>query len=153
MSMSPEQENFEPLRRVLVLKQYEQPPPRYFNEFSGRVITRLRAGERGQWQDSSLWLQSLWAFLDTRPALAASFGAAAVAVVISGVVFSDRLGSEPAALLPESQFSALNPANISPPLAAQPTFFQANTNELTDSLFKEIGQPAVVPVNAIEVSP
>lgn len=139
--MSPEPENFENLRRALALKRYEQPPPRYFNEFSGRVIARLRAGERGQWQEKSFWLQGIWAFLDTRPALAAGFGAALVAVVISGVTLSDRLSSEQAPLLPDSQIAV-----ISPPQVILQQAVEANTNnELTD-LFKEIGQPAVVPV-------
>lgn len=141
MSMNPEPENFDNLLRALALKRYEQPPPRYFHEFSGRIIARLRAGERGQWQETSFWLQSLWAFLDTRPALAAGFGAALVAVVISGITFSDRLSSGQAPLLPD-QFAIIPPAQAS---ALQPVI-EANTNNQLTDLFKEIAQPPVVPV-------
>jgi len=45
MSMSSEPENFEALRRLLVIKRHEQPPPGYFNDFSRQVISRIRADE------------------------------------------------------------------------------------------------------------
>ena len=43
--MNPEQDNFESLRRLLVLKRYEQPPPGYFEGFSRHITLRLSTGD------------------------------------------------------------------------------------------------------------
>src|SRR5258706_288966 len=43
--MNPNTENFDQLRKLLALKRYELPPPRYFNEFSGRIMARLAEPE------------------------------------------------------------------------------------------------------------
>jgi len=95
MSMYPESENFEALRRLLAFKRHEQPPPGYFHNFSGRVIDRIRAGERAP--ELSLferlfapaqWLQRLWAALETKPAFAAAMGAAVCSLLLVGVVYS-----------------------------------------------------------------
>lgn len=42
MESSPEQ--FETLQKLLKLKRYEHPHPRYFNTFSSQVISRIEAG-------------------------------------------------------------------------------------------------------------
>jgi hypothetical protein len=80
MSSSPD--NFESLEKLLRLKRHEPPPPRYFNEFSGRVIDRLGRGEgRLSWWDRLGF--------DLRPALAAGAGMAACGLIVYGVATTD----------------------------------------------------------------
>ncbi len=90
MSMSREQENFEQLRRLLSLKRYEQPPPRYFNDFSAQVIARIEAGQRADdapvWEPS--WLQRFWSALETRPVWAGALGVFICGLLVSGMVYS-----------------------------------------------------------------
>ncbi len=45
--MNENNKNFDELKRLLKLKRHEIPPPGYFNNFSGEVISRIRAGETG----------------------------------------------------------------------------------------------------------
>ena len=94
--MKPEQENFDQLLRLLKLKRYEQPPPRYFNDFSSRVIERIRAGgadaREGMFGNLFMeapWLQRLFMAFETKPAVAWMFGLAVCALVVSGVVYSE----------------------------------------------------------------
>lgn len=75
-------ENFDSLEKLLQLKRYEQPPPRYFDEFSGHVISRIEAGEgRGSWWER-------FGF-DLRPAFAAAAGMFACGLVVYGVATAD----------------------------------------------------------------
>jgi hypothetical protein len=104
MSMNPEQEEFQQLRRLLTLKRYEQPPPGYFDDFSEQVIIRIRAGERidhfSFWEVLSWeapWLQRLWAAVETRPMLAGGFGVAVCGLLLAGMLYSEQRES---ALLP-----------------------------------------------------
>ena len=96
MSMSPETENFDQLRRLLALKRHEQPPPGYFNNFSSQVIARIEAGERADdpvgivrfiWE--GVWLQRLWDAIEAKPALAGVFGAAVCGFLVAGVIYTD----------------------------------------------------------------
>ncbi len=71
------------VQTLLRVKRYEQPPPRYFNEFSGRVIARIERGEaRTSWWER-------FGF-DLRPALAAATGVFACALVVYGVATADE---------------------------------------------------------------
>ena len=111
--MTPDQQNFESLRRLLALKRHEQPPPGYFNSFSQQVVARIRAGELGA--DSAPWenwltsrLQRLWLAFETKPILAGVFGAGVCALLISGVIYSERTSSNPpVAFAPEPQVAAV----------------------------------------------
>src|ERR1041385_1827449 len=99
MKRDSENENeFEAVRRLLALKRHEQPPPRYFNDFSSRVIARIEAGERAE--DDVGWWQRFWAFMETKPAFSGAFGAAVCAVLISGMLATGEseqvIGSAPA---------------------------------------------------------
>lgn len=89
--MNPDSEQFEQLQKLMGLKRYEQPPPRYFHSFSGQVISRIKAGEA----DAGLgWLEKLRSLFESKPMLTGAFGAAVCALVISGIVFSEEI--EPA---------------------------------------------------------
>src|SRR6266849_2467759 len=95
MSMYPDPENFDQLRRLLALKHHEQPPPGYFHHFSGQVIARIRAGERepanalARFFWDARWLQRLWAALEARPVMAGSVGVACCALLLGSVVLFD----------------------------------------------------------------
>ena len=84
MSMNPEQQNFDRLRRLLKLKRYEHPHPRYFNDFSSRVISRIRAGEEGG--EAALgypsWLLKFWSLFEAKPMLPGAIGVALCALLV-----------------------------------------------------------------------
>jgi hypothetical protein len=99
------------LEKLLRLKRYEQPPPRYFKDFSGQVLGRIEAGEaRLSWWEK-------FGF-DLRPAFAAAAGMAACVLVVYGVATSE--GGEingsgmsfgnPASPEPAIVFAATDPA-------------------------------------------
>jgi len=139
-----EQENFDSLRRLLALKRHEQPPPRYFQDFSGHVIARLRAGERvdrsGFWESLSWeapWLQRLWGAFETKPILAGALGMLVCGLLVSGIALSERaVNPEVASLSDKPDIDALvkntlqtapNPAALSiggiAPDQTSPTLF------------------------------
>lgn len=124
MSMSQDTENFEQLRRLLKLKRYEQPPPRYFNDFSSQIISRIKRGERGDGHASvgrmlgePQWLQRIWAAFEAKPVLAGAFGLAVCATLITGVIFSERTDLQPVALIPGTEFSISSPVEIANAMA------------------------------------
>lgn len=119
--MRPEQENFESLQRLLKLKRYEQPPPRYFDDFSRQVIARIQAGEQGGGEGAlGGWLQRIWGMLEARPALPAAFGAAVCGLLVFGAVYSEQGEKMPPGF--QSQFTHLSPAPgvVETPVAVKP---------------------------------
>ena len=76
--METHSDDFNELRKLLALKRHEQPPPRFFNEFSARVIERLQTPEV---LPQPTWWQRLGLDFDLRPAMVCALG-----VVISGLL-------------------------------------------------------------------
>jgi hypothetical protein len=111
--METEQNQFEQVRKLLALKKHEQPPPRYFQEFSGKVIARLHALEA----QPVTWRRRLGLDFNLKPALIGVFGVAACGLLLVGVISS--LGVTPPSspsfgLLPDpSAFGAptMNPSS------------------------------------------
>jgi hypothetical protein len=81
--MNSEPGDFEALRKLMVLKRYEQPPPGYFSRLPGNIMFRLECGE-GQ---PGFWGRLLTA-LAFRPALAYGFSVAAFGALTFSVIYS-----------------------------------------------------------------
>lgn len=118
MSMNPEQDNYQPVQRLLALKRHEQPPPGYFENFSGQVVARIQAGERGapdsfwEWLGmEASWLHRLWVALETKPVFAGALGAGVCGLLLAGVLYSQSI--EPAPV------TGFMPGMEQTPLAAQ----------------------------------
>jgi hypothetical protein len=162
--MNQDTENFEKLRRLLALKRHEQPPPRYFNDFSSQVIARIKAGERGDGSDliermlwEAPWLQRIWRAFEARPILAGVCSVAICGLVLTGVIYSDKTEPSTLALVPtadtESAPIELAPAQVAAqPLVGKPALLEPSsinpvaTATVDESLLSGIGalraQPA-----------
>src|SRR5439155_21156676 len=145
MSMSPESENFEQLRRLLILKRYEQPPPGYFHHFSREVIVRIKAGERGEstgvawWSWEGSWMQRAWAAIETRPAVAGAFGVAMCGFFAVGALLSNN--AEATAPIIGDLVAQNSPARgpvTTPWDRPIPVNLQSQTPPAMPSLFQEI---------------
>jgi hypothetical protein len=126
--MNQNENNFEPLRRLLALKRHEVPPPGYFNDFSGQVITRIRNGEATpagvseRLQAEAPWLMKFLEIFEAKPAFAGAFASALCLFLVFGTVLAERpdnSASQP--LLQSAQPTAAPLAAVSQAALAQPT--------------------------------
>ncbi len=95
--MNEHENNFESLRRLLVLKRYETPPPGYFNYFSSQVLQRIRAGDVGtsaNWVEDLFgqapWLGKLVQVFDVKPMFASTFAGALCLLLFLGIIYAER---------------------------------------------------------------
>ena len=89
MNSSPEE--FDRLKKLLVLKRHEPPPPGYFNQFSDTIIARIEAeGLR----DRVSWWQRLFPNLEAKPVLACAYGLVITGLLAVGVGVSQSLENE-----------------------------------------------------------
>ncbi|MGA3142162.1 MAG: hypothetical protein ABSF10_03860 [Verrucomicrobiota bacterium] len=101
--MNENENNFESLRRLLVLKRYETPPPGYFNYFSRQVLQRIRAGDTGKsanWLNELFgqpWLGKLLQAFNVKPVFASTFAGALCLLLFLGIIYGERpdLTSQP----------------------------------------------------------
>jgi hypothetical protein len=124
MSMSRDPENFEQLCRLLKIKRYEQPPPGYFHQFSSQVIARIKEGDRAEERDiferllwDAPWLQRIFSAFEAKPVFAGAFGIAMCALLVSGIVYSEKTDVQPIALIPVTRPATESPlmANMTAP--------------------------------------
>ena len=95
--MNENENNFESLRRLLVLKRYETPPPGYFNYFSSQVVQRIRAGDSGtsaNWLEEYFaqapWMGKLVQVFNVKPVFASTFAGALCLLLFLGIIYADR---------------------------------------------------------------
>ncbi|HXC35269.1 MAG TPA: hypothetical protein VNV43_05300 [Candidatus Acidoferrales bacterium] len=134
--MSENEENFEALRRLLALKRHEVPPPGYFEDFSGRVLGRIRAAEAVR---ELPWLLRLLQAFETKPAYPVAFASALCTLLLFGIVSVEQspvLVSNPVlSNSPDDAFSTgprssaiVVNANTNPPVDVQLFGSQPNTS-------------------------
>src|SRR6266852_9884004 len=80
--MNPEPQDPSRLQKLLALKRHEQPPPRFFNDFSDRVISRLHSPGA---IEPAYWWQRLGLELDVRLAVIFAFGLLVCGLFLFGV--------------------------------------------------------------------
>lgn len=157
--MNQDTENFEQLRRLLVLKRHEQPPPGYYNGFSGQVIARIKNGDKGETGDfferlfgEAPWIQRIWEVLEAKPILAGVFGVAVCGLLFTGVIYSDKTDVSSVAIMPGMQTDSApmefaNVSMASHPLFVKPVAFepsstspmvQSTDSQPTESLLGDI---------------
>jgi len=81
--MSENENDFEALRRLLALKRHEIPPPGYFEDFSSRVIGRIRAGEAAR---ELPWLLRLLQAFESKPAYPVALASVLCTLLLIGIV-------------------------------------------------------------------
>ena len=145
--MNSDSEKFDSLRRLLALKRHEQPPPGYFNRFSRDVMARIKAGEKGGEIGLELsWLEQLAAMFDVKPIFAGAFGTAVCALLVAGVISSERpvaaTGSVASGTTTERSLATVSLSSA--PAAGINTAFES-TNPVAPgtSLFDQFQVPAV----------
>ncbi|HEY6167698.1 MAG TPA: hypothetical protein VI454_06640 [Verrucomicrobiae bacterium] len=108
--MTPENEDFEEVRRLLALKRHEQPPPGYFTNFSSKVIARIEAEQ----ETARLpWWRRLVASFDARPALVCAYALAVGGLFVVGLSLATKDDRATALVLPAAPHHSM--------VAAQPS--------------------------------
>jgi hypothetical protein len=107
MNSEEQSQDFEKLQHLLRLKRYEQPPPRYFNDFSSNVMAHIRADtsvRRLETADDLIsrtpWLRRLWRKLESQPGLSGALATVACGLMVAGVFFMEETNPQTGTLAP-----------------------------------------------------
>ena len=134
--MKSDSDNFESLRRLLALKRYEQAPPGYFQNFSGRVIARIEAGERGEGaRGLRTWAQHLWDGIERWPVVAGAFGAAVLALLVAGMFNPEQPIAATPGPVGQDIASVIRPSAMP---ATPDVRLISNTNSSVEGLFNDL---------------
>lgn len=123
--MSENENDFEALRRLLALKRHEVPPPGYFEDFSSRVIGRIRAAEAAP---QLPWLLRLLHAFETRPAYPVAFASALCTLLLFGIVSVEQSP----ALVSNPVFTGSESTSFSFSAQGEPIASVVNTNPPSD---------------------
>jgi len=100
--MNQSENNFDSLRRLLALKRHEIPPPGYFNDFPGEVLSRIRAGEADAPREmadrlftEAPWLLRFLQVFEAKPAFVGAFACALCLLLLFGIVYAGRPETTP----------------------------------------------------------
>jgi hypothetical protein len=146
--MNDSEQNFEDLKQLLKLKRYEIPPPGYFNNFSGQVISAIREERTGsvasRVNSQTSWLVRFLSIFDSRPGLVGGLATSLMLLLVFGVVLADHSDSDLggqnvfAPQIPQASASAQNSPLASATLASDmagtdsgSTGITVSTNPLT----------------------
>src|ERR1035437_7887093 len=104
--MNENENKFENVRRLLKLTRHEVPPPGYFNNFSGQVISRLRAAEASCRQTltehlhgQASWLVNCRHLFEAKPVMIGPSAASVALLLVVGVVVAERSEAPPKDLI------------------------------------------------------
>jgi len=159
--MNQKENNFEELQQLLKLKQQELPPPGYFDDFSGQVIARIRAGEAGvsqayaeNLQSDAPWVMNFLRLFETRPGLIGGFAASLCLLLVLGVIYAEHseVATKDFLTVSEPSTAAASPmASIGAPAlvaASESSGIVASTNPVTSlqpvaTLFAQPATPSL----------
>lgn len=128
MSMDPDRDHFEALRRLLAIKRHEQPPPGYFHTFSGNVILRIRTEQSTRrlswWQrftGETPWFDRIFGGLEVKPAFAGAMSFAVCGLIAAGLFYADAPAGINGGSAPGVFQAAVSPFEMIQPTAMAPT--------------------------------
>ncbi len=135
--MSNNDNDFEALRRLLALKRHEVPPPGYFEDFSSRVIGRIRANEAAV---EMPWMLRFFSRFESKPGYPVAFASALCMLLLYGIVSVEQNPE-----LASSSFPVSTVADTGSSFSgSQPLMAMVNTNPPVDlSLFGAKPQTSV----------
>lgn len=124
-------DEFEKLRKLLALKRHEEPPPGYFDRLPGEVRARIAHAQANPEPWWRRWLEA-W---NLSPALATSYAALAIALVVGGVWFAQQPAPENG---PQIVSVPVPPA---PPADTNQTHTGTDSNTMPSGLFNTPSLP------------